>query len=262
MVMYTNIGILMAALLVANARGGCGPDNTGADTGTSVGVTAGKAAGTATDPQGQPLAGAEITVCNPVFLYSCVNAKTGPDGRYSIDLQPVNVWNASGSINKTFNGKSYCLDLSPSSTATFSSADGAIRDFQWKLTGLRPDMTATDESLSFYGAALSVVDGSANFAVDPRYVEVTFTPEGPLVDGSAGQTFSATAGAWKWNKIGNIPLGRYTITASYAAPGAAKSPLLVTPSASGQYASSTILDFDPVGTCGHPEAAIFVLLAQ
>jgi hypothetical protein len=269
--MPTNIGILMAVLLVANARGGCGPDNTGtqtADAGTSVGVTAGKVAGTATDSRGQPLPGAEIDICNPVYFNSCVKGKTAPDGRYSIDLQPVNVWTASGSLTKTFNGKSYCFDLRPSSTNSFSSSDGAIRDFDWKVSGQRPDRSATDEAISYYGASVAVQVRDGIPVADYKYVEVTFAPQGALVDGSVGETLTAKVGDWKWWTIGNIPLARYTVTAAYAPPGAAKTALLVSLNSafsSAQFAPSTTLDFDPAqgGTCGNPETAgILIALPQ
>lgn len=81
-----------------------------------------------------------------------MNGKTRPDGRYSLDLPPTNEWVANGSVTKTFNGKSYCFDLRPSSTDSFSSSDGAVRDFDWKLSRQRPDRSATDESISYYGA--------------------------------------------------------------------------------------------------------------
>ena len=248
--MQTN-AVVVRTLLVASLVGcGCG------------GATPGKVSGIALDSQGRPLAGAKIDVCNPVYFDSCVSAQTGADGRYSLDLQPTNVWTAYASITKTYNGKAYCLDLSPSSTATFSSADGAVRDFQWKLTGQRPDQSDTTQFASFYGAGLSVADDTGNFAMNDKYVEVTLVPDGPLVDGSAGTTLTLPVGNWNSYVIGNIPLGRYTVSAAYAPPSSAKSQLLVATSSFGQYSSSTVFDFDPDqgGTCGNAEATLHVVL--
>jgi hypothetical protein len=260
--MQTNAFVVM--ILVGAGLLGCGGSNSGdSDGGTNPGPALGKVTGIALDSQGHPLAGAEITVCNPVFFDSCVGGTTGADGHYSVDLQPTNVWTVYASIKKTYDGKTYCLDLSPTgSTDTFSSSDGAVRNFQWKLTGQRPGESDTTQFSSFYGAGLSVVDDTGNFVMNDKYIEVTLVPDGPLVDGSAGSTVTLPVGNWNSYEIGNIPLGRYTVSADYAPPNGAKSALLVGTSSFGQYTASTVLDFDPDqgGTCGNPEATVHVVV--
>jgi hypothetical protein len=84
-----------------------------------------------------------------------------------------------------------CLDLHPDNSDHFGSDAGAIRNFDWRLTGLIPGReTATNYASSYYGAALSVGSGDLNSSLDVQFVQVTFVPQGPLVDGSAGATFS------------------------------------------------------------------------
>ena len=251
--------VLMLRVLIACGGSACGGGGGGGgDGGVGNGVQAGVVKGVVVDSQARPLPGAKINVCNPLYFDSCMTGQTGSDGRYSFDLPPVNVWKAYGYLTKAYNGKSYCLELRSDSTDSFSSKDGAVRNFEWKLTGLRPDSkTAQNEFLSFYGAAAAVRSEEYNNPVDLQYVQASFVPQGPLVDGTAGQAFSASAGNWNWNEIGDIPLGRYTVTADYAPPGAAKSALLVG-TVSGQYAVSVVLDFPPPGSCVRPEAKIYV----
>src|SRR4029077_186138 len=130
----------------------------------------------------------------------------------------------------------YCLDLGPTgSTDTFSSSDGAVRNFHWKLTGQRPGLSDTTQFSSFYGAGLSVADDTGNFVLNDKYIEVTLVPSGPLVDGSAGSTLTLPGGDWNSYVIGDIPLGRYALSADYAPPNGAKTSLLVGTSSFGQY---------------------------
>ena len=264
--------IVVPIALLQTVLSGCGGSGGGSDSsringagsgsadgGSSSGPVSGKIVGAALDAQGHPLSGANVTVCNPVFYNSCLNGQTGADGRYAIDLQPNNVWTVYGSITKEFNGQSYCLDLEASSGETFSSSSGAVRDFRWKVTGKRPDRTATDESMSYYGAALNVSDNT-NLVLDDHYIEVTLVPQGPLVDGSTGQTLTAMAGSWKWFQIGNIPLGRYSVSAAYVPPSGMGGALVVSTSPSAGYAASAVVDFAPSqgGTCLNPAGAIHV----
>jgi hypothetical protein len=214
----------------------------------------------ALDGLGRPLAGAKISVCDPVYVSACLVGQTGSDGRYHFDLPPDNAWKVYGSITKPYNGKSYCLELRPDSTDAFGSSQGAVRNFEWKLTGRRPDKASASEFLSYYGAGAAVAVGDYNNPVPLQHVKLNFVPQGPLADGSAGASFIGSAGDWTWNEIGDVPLGRYAVTAEYAPPGSAKSALLVGTSFF-QYAGSAVVDFEPPagGICTNsPEAKIYV----
>src|SRR5438874_1709437 len=147
--------------MLAACGGGVSSGGSGADAGTESGTGGGgvqpyKVRGAATDAHGSPIPGASLQICNPLYFNSCLTGATATDGRYSFDLPPSNVWNANASISKTFNGRTYCLDLMPDVATTFSSTDGAIRNFSWKIIGLRPDATAANEytSSSRAGATL------------------------------------------------------------------------------------------------------------
>ncbi len=258
---------IFIGLAFACAGGACGGSNPNdsADGGQTnaggIAAVSDKVAGQATDTRGHPVAGVQITVCNPVFYDSCLKGTTGSDGRYQIDLQPNNVWTVNASITKTFNGQSYCLDLEPDTTETFSSASGAVRNFVWTLQGLRPGKTADGYASSYYGAVLDVSDDTDLGAgwIDPRYVQVTLVSQGPIIDGSPGGMLTAISGAWNSFAIGNIPPGRYAVSAAYAPPGGGGGALVVG-SSPGQYGASMVIDFAPAqgGTCGNPEATIHV----
>jgi len=81
-----------------------------------------------------------------------------------------------------------------------------------------------------------------------------------VVDGSTGHTLTAMAGSWKWFQIGNIPLGRYSVSAAYVPPSGVAGALVVIASPSAGYAASAVVDFAPSqgGTCLNPQGTIHV----
>ncbi|OLC06824.1 MAG: hypothetical protein AUH41_11875 [Gemmatimonadetes bacterium 13_1_40CM_66_11] len=68
------------------------------------------------------------------------------------------------------------------------------------------------------------------------------------------------AGSWKWFQIGNIPLGRYSVSAAYVPPSGVAGALVVIASPSAGYAASAVVDFAPSqgGTCLNPQGTIHV----
>lgn len=261
--------IVMVGTLAACGGGEHGADST-ADAGTTAGTTGGgtstsgpqpfKAAGKAVDTKGAPIAGAKVQVCNPIYWGACMSGATGADGRYSMDLPPGNVWEIETSIQKTFDGRVYCLDLKPDATVNFSSEAGAVRNFAWAINGPRPDGVDPKSFTSYYGGAAEVAIGDFNRPVDPATVQVHFVPAGAVIDGSAAVPFSANAADWVENTIGNIPIAPYTVTAEYVA-GATHLPLLVGTDVLATPAASMTLHFDPLtpGICvGQPLGKIYV----
>jgi hypothetical protein len=208
-----------------------------------------KLSGLAVDTNGAPIAGAKVNVCNPLYWASCMHGATGADGRYSFDLPPANVWEVDTTIQKTFDGRNYCFDLKPDGTANFSSEAGAIRNFAWKISGLRPDATDPKAYTAYYGGMAWVMVGDFNREVPLAYVQLHFVPAGTVVDGSAAQAFTANAGDWAEFKIANIPIAPYTVTAEYAPPGAARSPLLLSTGSMTAPANSITLHFEPGAIC-------------
>jgi hypothetical protein len=239
--------------------GPSGGGQSGGDGGTPSGVQPGVVKGVVIDTQGRPLAGARIAACSTVYAYSCIDRTSGSDGTYSMSLTPLDSWDATASITTTYNARTYCLDLHPNISDHFSSDAGALRNFDWRLTGLVPGReTLTSYASSYYGAALSVGSGDLNSSLDLQLVQVTFVPQGPLVDGSAGATFSKSNANWHELGIGGIPLGRYAVSATYAPPGMASSALVVGTAYGAAYSASLVIDFDPDPSgCSNPTSKIY-----
>jgi len=241
------------------ALAACGGADEGSSGNGTVTGEAGVVKGVAVDSQNRPLAGAKIYACSTVFYDSCAIGTTGADGSYSVRLSSNDVWDVKASITKSYNGATYCLPLAADNTDSFSTTDAPVRNFSWKLSGVMPGETADNYASSYFGATLNTV---FDFSLNRNQVRVNLVPNGPLIDGSAGSPFSAIAGSWASNAIGNIPLGTYTVRAEYVQPGGAVIPLRVslTSTISG-LAPSVSLQFPPDtgGSCLiEPEASVFI----
>ncbi len=219
----------------------------------NVGAEAGIAKGMVLDTRGSPLRGAEVKLCEFPAVSFCASQNTGADGRYSLVLSPGRGWSLYGYVRPQYNGRNYCLELQADTSGVFTSATGVIRNFQWNLVGLKPDASDRSNPYSYYGAYLEVIADDIAVPINP--VEITGVPQGPLVDGSTGQTFTistATGGG-----VFNIPLGRYLIAAAYAPPGGPKSPLKIRIS-SGALGPSAVVDFEDQDCILQPKVQVWV----
>lgn len=205
--------------------------------------------GKVVDTTGKPIAGAEVVADNEFLYNSNVVGTTGADGTYRLPLgDAASTWNATAQITRQYNGKTYTFDLHPANPASFATNTGAIRDFSWKLTGEKPGGGVYGNSVLYY--LTSYEDPSSpDTPVDPLNVELTLTPDGPLVDGSAGAPLTAhgTNGG-DGTGLQDVALGRYRITARYAPRGSAARDLVIRPRNKGDFASSVTMDFQPIST--------------
>jgi len=166
------------------------------------------AAGAVVDTQGSPLADVEIYADNQFTDGSTLTTKTGTDGRYRIELpQTATTWHMSATHTVEYHGRTYSFPLHPDDDSAFAGNTGGVRNFSWKLTGKRPDD-------GFYGAFVVGYTEVGDYSIDLREVELTLVPDGPLVDGSTGETITGKfVSTGDGDAIQDIPLGRYTITA-------------------------------------------------
>jgi len=213
---------------------GAGTDAGAADLGT---VEPYVVKGRVTTESGAPLAGVSVLADNTLAYNSNAPAVTRPDGTYRIELprSDVYVWRMWGNVEVDYHGEHFSLELAVDKTP-FGSAEGAIRDFTWKLSGLK------DADLKLYYGGLVYVyeDVNSNDLFDKQW-QITFTPQGPLIDGSTGETLTRQADA---GEIDDVPVGVYTVTASYLPEGGgAPVPLLIRPRGEGEYASSATASF-------------------
>jgi hypothetical protein len=177
------------------------------------------------DLAGRPLSSVKISVFGYPHgtqdSFSKVFEIAGPADHYSIDV-PEGTYDAPrANISVSFNGRNYLLplaatDASKDWTEQRESKSGLTRDFVWRISGSRPTGLGESKELAgFWGASINL-DKGADIG-DFGTVEVTLTPDGPLIDGSQGKalTFERTI---PWQKpeehlLGDIPIGRYVATA-------------------------------------------------
>jgi hypothetical protein len=242
-------GVLVALL---SACGG-GTPQVGATPGVQVsiaptqGTTADRqpeplvAKGHVTNAAGRPLAGAVINADWQLSDEYSIDGTTDANGDYRIALDPPqSSWHMNGSYSTTWNGTAYMFDLDPVDDSNFVGTDGGVRDFVWRLTGETP------EGGAFYGGTVqSYMDFSGEIPIDPQYVHLTLTPDGPLVDGSMGTVVTATG-----DRLDDVAVGRYDVTAAYVEPGKDTVGLLVRVRNQGDYAPSVTAQFEQVSATG------------
>ena len=169
----------------------------------------GSATGEIIDTSRNPIAGVEVAIENTLVGYhATANGVTDTNGRYRIQLPTVGTFHASAYLNKEFNGKHYKIDLHCDSNDAFGN-EGAVRNFQWKLTGIKPN-----PSDGYYGSTLELYNEPGLF-IDENNIVLTLTPVGSLIDGSAGITIIASPVVTSFASLFDIPLGKYNVSATF-----------------------------------------------
>lgn len=176
--------------------------------------------GRVTNSAGEPLVGIEVFADNTLLYDSNLVDVTDADGYYRIDLNGFSPssWQGAAYVEPTFEGEYYMIRLESDNEQAFAGVDGAIRNFTWRVQGEIPGG-------GFHGALAFVY---TNFEwpenYDDSFVKLTFTPKGPLIDGSTGETLVLSPNG---GEIIDIPIGRYTVTGQYEEPGQAPRPLRI-----------------------------------
>ncbi|MCE7065305.1 carboxypeptidase-like regulatory domain-containing protein [Dyadobacter sp. CY326] len=213
----------------------------------------GYATGKVTNTDGSPLAGVKIVIDNTMIHASYSLGNSDEKGNYKIQLPKVGTFMASAHITKQYNGKEYEFDLHPDVYEAFS-IDGAVRNFQWKLTGKRPV-----EAQGYYGVTIEVNKAILSGIYDSENIEFTLVPVGNLIDGSKGKTLKMKHGqpfTNDYGKLVDIPLGRYKMTAYYKGE-AGEGPLKLRKHFSEDaYEDEIIIDFEPSTMWGNNIAFI------
>lgn len=176
----------------------------------------GYATGKVVDTQGKPLQGVEVVIENTMIYNSSLVVFTDAKGLYKVKLPQVGTFAASASIKRKLNGKTYTLSLHPNMDEEFS-IDGAVRNFEWKLTGARGSALQ-----GHYGATVSLNKYVMSQVYDSENIEFKLVPKGLLVDGSTGATLILRPGqphTEAYDYLIDIPLGRYEISAIYKGNG-------------------------------------------
>lgn len=196
------------------------------------------AKGRVLDTHGKPLAGAKVMLDNTILYNSGQSVTTGPDGMYEFKLE-YGSWRVLAQVTREYHGRKFKLDLHPDTYDSFAGPDGAVRNFVWKLSGEQPE-----PAVGYYGGSVYIRHDPNTEFYDIYGIEFTLTPQGPLIDGSEGSVIKGKPGGpntKSYDRIEDVPIGRYTITGTYLPTGQA---VLIRPVNQGEYATSVTADFE------------------
>src|SRR5688572_20495967 len=148
------------------------------------------------DQAGKPLSNVSVSVFGyprgSQETFSKVADLPGPAERYSVDVPEGTYEAPRANVSTTYNGRRYVLPLaSADNTRDWGeqkeSKSGLTRDFVWRISGPRPTGMGEDKAAAgFWGASINLDKGAD--VGDFGTVEVTLTPDGPLIDGSPGRS--------------------------------------------------------------------------
>lgn len=239
--MIKNIILLSLAALLSLTACSCKKDPEKAENGYATGKV--------TDTQGNPIAGVEVAIENTLTGYhSSANGVTDSKGFYKIKVSNVGTFHASAYLTKEFNGKQYKLALHSEDNDPFGN-EGAVRNFQWKLSGQKPVITE-----GYYGATIEI-HNEPGYYIDQEDIIFTLTPAGKLIDGSTGSILTLRSGQPQTPEYGyvvDIPLGKYTVSATYNG-----TPLKLKKLDSDQaYHTTGSVEFEQVISSGTPTAGL------
>lgn len=179
------------------------------------------AKGRVTNSAGEPIAGAVVDLKNTLFYGSSVEVKTKKDGTYRAELAR-GTWHVTAHVNVTYNKQKYRIDLCPDSDDDFANTDGVVRGFTLKLTGEK------ENGLGTYGFPVIVYNVPGDYSFQETDVELTLTPDGPLVDGSKGQVITGKCvHTPDGTAIKDVPMGRYKVKARVVEKGKSAEPMRV-----------------------------------
>jgi hypothetical protein len=171
------------------------------------------------------------------------------NGRFEQEL-PDGLYAVTASIIKEFEGSRYLLHMHPDDNkheqTKLNSKPGILKNFTWKLTGLRPGYDPK-HAFSYYGQTVHVYDTKylgepedqlqGAYGPDAKAV-VTLTPVSKLIDGSDGKPITITAplaeiGTTMGHADMDQPIATYKVTAKIVTKDGREHPARVGPQYAG-----------------------------
>jgi hypothetical protein len=212
------VGVLLVIALIG---GGAGCDR-GEGVAPDPSAKPGRLSGKLSDARGKPLRDVTVTVFGFSDKGEPVNKEVtveGPAGEYEIELPPGKYNTPTARIGVEYNERWYVLPLAAADDSREwpeqrDSRKGLVRDFVWRISGPVPGGDPLRES-GHWGGTIHF-DKGADLG-DLATIEITLTPEGPLIDGSQGKPVTYERKLpWKRHEdhlLFDVPLGRYQATA-------------------------------------------------
>ena len=172
----------------------------------SLRAVPGTVSGRVTDSAGHPLPRVDITIGGTTDAGTRVNfeQRTNPLGLYSLRI-PSGIYRVRAYYNLVRGNASYRLPLHPldnDDTRSYDAKPGIVKDFIWRLTGMRAFHNLNPKKPeSYYGASVWLMDsdptqaGIAGYTHLPEgtILEILLTPTGPLWDGSMSKRRTSEA---------------------------------------------------------------------
>jgi hypothetical protein len=206
--------------------------------------------GKCADSTGKGLAGATLRIYGTTLgtgSYADFDVTADAQGNYSLTV-PEGVYGIDARYQLNWEGAFYDLALAPEDGKdgiVHESANGVVKNFVWKLSGKTPDYLPGSVSWKFdyYGGPVTVTNEQAYYFYSSQSyssralfntgdkVRLVFTPDGPLMDGTTGSvitrelTVDNVSGPNDEYKTGDIPLGKYTVSASLISSSGTVSPM-------------------------------------
>lgn len=203
--------------------------------------------------QGKPLPGALIWI-KPAVTTGLLTAHTDEQGRYQSARLPNVPYYTLAYYQTEYHGESFCLRLAAEKLGGYDafspdSAAGTVRNFKLQLSGKIPDSGGYP---SYFGSEVRLMwkgdyDAGKTVPADST-VQSTFTPDGPMIDGTAGKPFTLN-GSLNEQIMKDVPVGHYRVTAVEIHADGHRTPLIVGQNGE-KLAASTSFDFHPSGGCG------------
>jgi hypothetical protein len=201
-----------------------------------IAVKKGFLRGYALDVSGKPLQGVRILLAAPTLGYGSTAQTTRTDANGYYEIKPLygGCTVRSAGLTLRYGGKQYALPLHPVDGENDSiSVNGEIENFVLLTYGPVSAAKAEDNpeyTGAYYGGAFTfgystreATDTAApagNLVLD-SVVEITLTPDGPLLDGSRGRVIVVRKKITPrgYFPVNDIPIGRYKIKATLASEG-------------------------------------------
>jgi hypothetical protein len=206
------------------------------------------------DSKGKPVKGAVIGVRSTVAggFYSGASGKSDEKGYYEITVPwgAAHFYTASAAVDYGEGRAAMGLHPSDGEVDSFASANGLVENWVLLPYGIGDRDGVQDQphySGNYYGGSFTLDYNVADSRFPDDYslpdgaeIEVTLTPDGPLVDGSAGRPIvirrAVREDAPKLCYINNIPVGVYRVSARLLQNGGS-APLLL--KETGPYSSQS-----------------------
>ncbi len=205
--------------------------------------------GTAVDTHGRPIAGARVWI-QPAITTGVVEVRTDNNGRYIAEGLIDVPYNAKAWAFVEYDGRRICMRLgmeSPTDYDSFVPTQGVVRNFVMQLTGPIEDLRSLDEH---FGGLLRAVYAPAYSSTGGR-LEFTFTPRGPLIDGTTIAPFTRTLDPRRGTDVTGVPPGPYEVSVQLVGADGSRTPVRLSLDIFSDPGRSVLIDWTGDGSCGN-----------